>query len=199
MRRSLLSPAAAIAAAGLLAAGLGLGATGGTSTKLTAKLDSRHETPAPRGAAHAAGTFTATLTGRSLTWRLIFSKLTGKALAAHVHLGKPGVAGPVAVPLCGPCVSGAHGKTTVTAKVRAALLAGGAYVNVHTAKNPAGEIRGQVAGGKPAAATTTGPAGTRARDHHHRERRRGLRRVRLATRVNPWFPREPLSFARIDV
>ena len=63
-----------------------------------------------------------------------------------MHLGRQRVAGPVAIPLCGPCVSGAHGKVTVTAKVRTALLGGGAYVNVHTAKNAAGEIRGQVAG-----------------------------------------------------
>jgi len=38
-------------------------------------------------------------------------------------------------------------------------LSGGAYVNVHTAKNAAGEIRGQVAGGggtAPAGTTTSG-------------------------------------------
>ncbi len=160
MSRSLLISITAIAAAGLFVTGFGLGATGSTSTKLSAKLDSRHETPAPRGAVRAVGTFSATLSGRSVTWRLIFSRLTGKALAAHIHLGKIGVAGPVAVPLCGPCARGAHGKVTVTGKIRSALLAGVAYVNVHTAKNPAGEIRGQVAAGKTAAATTPRPAST---------------------------------------
>ena len=100
---------------------------------------------------------TDTLTGSSLSWRLTYSRLTGKALAAHIHLGKPGVAGPVAVPLCGPCVSGVHKTSKLTLRVKAALMSGRAYVNVHTAKNPAGEIRGQVAGGRPAAgaATTT--------------------------------------------
>jgi CHRD domain-containing protein len=156
MRRSLLLAAAAAA---LFVTGLGLGATQATDVKLSARLAARSETPAPKGAAGAAGLFTATLSGRSVVWRLTFSRLTGRALAAHIHLGKPGVAGPVAVPLCGPCVSGAHGKVTVTPKVRAALLAGGAYVNVHTAKNPAGEIRGQVARGT-AAATPTSQAGT---------------------------------------
>jgi hypothetical protein len=147
-------------AAALFAAGFGL-AGGSATVRLTARLDARHERPAPRLAAAGAGGFTATLDGRSLTWRLTFGSLTGKALAAHIHLGRPGVAGPVAVPLCGPCVSGAHGKLTITAHVRAVLLAGGAYVNVHTAKNAAGEIRGQVLGPKtitppkPAASPTT--------------------------------------------
>ena len=155
MRRPLLLSVAVIVAAGLFVTGLGLGASGSVIVRLTAKLDARHETPAAKAAARAYGLFTATLSGRSLTWRLTFSRLTGKALAAHIHLGKAGVAGPVAVPLCGPCVSGAHGKVGVTAKVRLALLAGTAYVNVHTAKNPAGEIRGQVAG-----SATPPPAGT---------------------------------------
>src|SRR5437870_1753657 len=104
MRRPLILSVVVIAAAGLFAAGLGLGASGSTSVKLTAKLDARHETPTPKGALRASGLFTAILDGRSLTWRLTFSRLTGKALAAHIHLGKPGAAGPIVVPLCGPCV-----------------------------------------------------------------------------------------------
>jgi hypothetical protein len=155
MRRTFPLVAAALAAIGLFAAGLGLAASSSTQTKLSARLAARSETPRPKGATHGSGLFTATLTGSSLSWRLTFSRLTGKALAAHVHLGRPGVAGPVALPLCGPCVSGVHGTKKVTAKVRSALLAGGAYVNVHTAKNPAGEIRGQVTGGRPLPGTTT--------------------------------------------
>jgi CHRD domain-containing protein len=162
MKRALLLVIAAAGTVALFAAGLGLGAGGGGAVKLTAKLDARHETPAPKSAARAAGLYTATLTGRSLAWRLTFSHLTGKAVAAHIHLGKPGVAGPVAVPLCGPCSSGAHGTLTVTPKVRAALLAGTTYVNVHTAKNAAGEIRGQLGRlNVPAAqGSTSGPTTT---------------------------------------
>ncbi len=135
----------AVLAAALFLAGFGL--AGGSSTvKLTARLDATQETPTPKRAARADGAFAATLSGRSLTWRLTFTRLSGRALAAHIHLGRQRVAGPVAVPLCGPCASGAHGKVTVTARVRAALLTGGAYVNVHTPLNRAGEIRGQIAG-----------------------------------------------------
>jgi hypothetical protein len=79
-----------------------------------------------------------------LTWRLTFSRLTGKAVAAHIHRGVRGKAGPVIVPLCAPCKSGAQGKATVDSSVVNALESGRTYVNVHTKKNPAGEIRGQL-------------------------------------------------------
>jgi CHRD domain len=151
-------------AGALFVAGFSL-AGGGSTIKLTARLDAAQETPAPKSGAHGAGLFTASLSGRSLTWRLTFSRLSGKALAAHIHLGRQRVAGPVSVPLCGPCSSGVHGRVTVPARVRSALLAGGAYVNVHTARNPAGEIRGQIAGPHglmpaPPRTTTTGTTTT---------------------------------------
>jgi CHRD domain-containing protein len=155
MRRPFPLVAAVLAAVGLFVAGLALAAADGSSTKFSAKLAARSETPRPKGTIRATGLFTATMTGSSLAWRLSYARLTGKALAAHIHIGRPGVAGPVAVPLCGPCVPGVHGTKRLTAKARSALLTGRAYVNVHTAKNPAGEIRGQVSGGAPAAATTT--------------------------------------------
>jgi hypothetical protein len=50
----------------------------------------------------------------------------------------------VAVPLCGPCRNGQRGTANLTAATLAALETGRAYVNVHTAKNAAGEIRGQI-------------------------------------------------------
>jgi CHRD domain len=165
MRRPFPLVASALAAVGLFAAGLGLAASGSNSTKLSARLAARSETPHPKGASRAAGLFTATLSGSSLRWKLTFSGLTGKALASHIHLGRPGVAGPVAVPLCGPCVSGVHGTKRVTAKVRSALLSGGAYVNVHTARNAAGEIRGQVTGGRAASTSTTESEPTTTEDN----------------------------------
>jgi hypothetical protein len=155
----LLTAAAALGAAGLLA-GLGLGASDRSAVRLTAKLSAAQEVPRPKAAARASGTFTATLTGRRLAWRLTFSRLTGPALAAHVHLGARGIAGPVAVPLCAPCTSGTKGTRAVSAKAAAGLARGGAYVNVHTKRNPAGEIRGQVAGGSPAAPPTPTTAPT---------------------------------------
>ena len=154
--------ATALLAAGLAAAFALAGPRASNApVKLTGALDAAQEVPALTGAARAGGAFSATLSGRALAWKLTFSRLTGAAAAAHIHLGKPGVAGAVALPLCGPCRSGASGKATVSAGLRTALLAGTAYVNVHTAKNPAGEIRGQILGGTgkapstPSAGTTT--------------------------------------------
>ena len=79
-----------------------------------------------------------------LTWQLTFSKLTGPAAAAHIHIGKPGKAGNVMVALCGPCKSGKRGTATITHAQLRTIEAGRTYVNVHTKKNAAGEIRGQV-------------------------------------------------------
>ena len=82
-----------------------------------------------------------------LKWKLTFAKLTGPATAAHIHMAAKGKAGDVVVPLCGPCTSGATGTATVTASEITAFKKHLFYVNVHTAKNPNGEIRGQLAVG----------------------------------------------------
>lgn len=156
---------------GLSGAGPVAAGGGGTTLSLTAKLDPAQEVPKPRAGAGARGTFAGGLvrsgSGGSLSWRLTFQGLSGRASASHIHLGKRGKAGAAAVPLCGPCRSGARGTARLNAKTVTALLGGGAYVNVHTARNAAGEIRGQVArsAAKPPApppptGTTTGGGAT---------------------------------------
>jgi hypothetical protein len=112
-------------------------------------LNARQEVPKPKGKVNRArGTFIAVVTKEgttgSVAWRLTFSRLTGRAVAAHIHRGQRGRSGPVIVALCAPCRSGAAGSADVSAAVLSALEAGRAYVNVHTRRNPAGEIRGQI-------------------------------------------------------
>lgn len=104
------------------------------------------EVPKPNAPGTAAGTITGTITSAGkLKYRLTFKGLSGPALAAHIHKGAKGKAGPVLVALCATkCKSPARGSANVAAGVVDALRKGQAYVNVHTAKNPAGEIRGQV-------------------------------------------------------
>lgn len=114
--------------------------------KWSVSLNTAQEFPKETGApAKAAGKFTGMVTGgKTLKWTLTFSHLTGPATAAHIHLGAKGKAGPVLIPLCGPCKSPASGSIKVTDAEMTDLINGKTYVNVHTAKNPNGEIRGQV-------------------------------------------------------
>lgn len=118
------------------------------SFTLSAALRPKGEVPKPNAPARAAGTFTATMRENggktTVRWTLRFRSLSGKAMAAHIHIGRPGVAGPVVLPLCGPCRSGMKGSGTLTRAQARMVERGRGYVNVHTAKNPAGEVRGQL-------------------------------------------------------
>jgi len=118
------------------------------TTTWTAALSSGQEVPkqvVKNTAAH--GQFKGTLKGSKLTWKLTFSKLTGPATAAHIHMAAKGKSGNVVVPLCGPCKSPVTGTATITPALMTAFKKHLLYVNVHTAKNPNGEIRGQLAAG----------------------------------------------------
>jgi hypothetical protein len=138
--------AAAIAAASVLSlVPLASSQTAAKTLKLSASLNAGQEVPHPKGTkVGAVGHFDGTLSGTSLKWTLTFSHLSGPASAAHIHAGARGKPGPVLVPLCGPCSSPASGTATLTADQIKTVTGGGAYVNVHTAKNPNGEIRGQI-------------------------------------------------------
>lgn len=168
MRRALTFASGAVAATAILALGIAIAALASTSsvggidqttseettekpttTRYRAALTARAEVPKPTGVkAGARGTFTVPLTlssgSYSIAWTLTFKNLTGRAQAAHIHMGKPGKAGPVLVSLCGPCRSGRKGKAKISKSVASAIKRGAAYVNVHTAKNSAGELRGQI-------------------------------------------------------
>ena len=74
-----------------------------------------------------------------------YSGLSGPATAAHFH--GPAEAGKnagVAVAIPNATSSPVDGSATLTDAQAADLVAGKYYINVHTAANPGGEIRGQV-------------------------------------------------------
>lgn len=144
MKKAVIILAALALAAALAAGGLAAVRKEGTY-KLSAKLTAAREVPKPKGVPAAAkGTFTGTLKGKKLTFKLTFAHLSGKALAAHIHKGKAGVSGPVLVTLCGPCKSPVTKTVTVTSAQRDVIEHKATYVNVHTPKNGGGEIRGQI-------------------------------------------------------
>jgi hypothetical protein len=141
MKRFLVLSSLAVLVAFVVSSGSS--AMGGSTWKT--QLNAAQEIPkqvVKNTAAH--GTFTGTLTGTSLKFTLTFAGLTGPATAAHIHLGAKGVSGNVLVPLCTPCKSPVKGTVTVSAAVAKDFAKHLLYVNVHTAKNPAGEIRGQL-------------------------------------------------------
>ena len=148
----------------LVLAGLALAAPQKNTYNLTANLKSRFEVPKPTGVPNGAvGLFTGKAVEMendraTLTWRLTCSKLSGRAAAAHIHLGKPGKAGGVMLALCGPCKNGQRGAATITHAQLRTIRTGGTYVNVHSVKNAAGEIRGQVKTSEVGSSTTPNPS-----------------------------------------
>jgi Cu/Zn superoxide dismutase len=120
-----------------------------TTASVSTTLNARQERPNPTGnVRRATGTFTGTVvklgaTG-TIAWRVRYSGLTGRATAAHIHIAQRGTPGPVAAALCGPCRNGQRGTANLTPALLRALETGRAYVNIHTPRNAAGEIRGQI-------------------------------------------------------
>ena len=113
--------------------------------KMKATLDGKSEVP-PNA---SAGTGTADLdydaATKKLSWKLTYSGLSGPATAAHFHgPAEPGKNAGVALAIPGATSSPAEGSAVLSDAQAADLTAGMYYINVHTAANPAGEIRGQV-------------------------------------------------------
>jgi CHRD domain-containing protein len=129
-----------------LSIGAALGLAGPAfAEKMTVKLDGASEVPPTT----STGTGTADLdydaASKKLSWKLTYSGLTGPATAAHFHgPAESGNNAGVAVAIPNATSSPAEGSATLTDAQAADLMAGKYYINVHTAANPKGEIRGQV-------------------------------------------------------
>jgi hypothetical protein len=108
-----------------------------------AELKASAEVPPNDSKATGAVTATYDTVTKKLTWKGSYKDLSGPATAAHLHSGEAGKNGGVAVPMA-PATSPLDGSATLTDAQEADLLAGKLYVNIHTAANKAGEIRGQL-------------------------------------------------------
>src|ERR1700737_1012722 len=113
--------------------------------KMKARLDGKSEAPAVSSAGKGTADIDYDPATKKLSWKVTYSGLSGPATAAHFH--GPAEAGKnagVAVAIPNATSSPAEGSATLTDAQAADLVAGKYYVNVHTAANPGGEIRGQV-------------------------------------------------------
>jgi hypothetical protein len=80
-----------------------------------------------------------------LTYTITFENLTGPASMGHFHgPAAVGVNAGIIVTFKDPVQSPIIGSATLTDAQIADLMAGKWYVNVHTAANPGGEVRGQM-------------------------------------------------------
>ena len=126
----------------LLVAGLCMTSLSAYAQKYTATLDAAQEVP-PKTSS-GSGTATMTLDGDKLTYDVTYKDLTGPATAAHIHgPADAGANAAVMVPFSNPA-NPIKGTVNLTPEQVTALKAGKEYVNVHTAQNPGGEIRGQI-------------------------------------------------------
>ncbi len=134
---------------GAIAAALSLSACGAmmaTNTiALRANLSGANEVPA--NASTGSGLLEASFDKQTnvLSWTATYAGLTGPVKAGHFH--GPAAAGAnagVALGFTGSVESPIKGSATLTPSQAADLMAGKWYINVHTAANPGGEVRGQV-------------------------------------------------------
>ena len=99
----------------------------------------------PPNSTTGSGTARVELDGNTIKWNVTYSGLTGPVTAAHFH--GPAAAGSnagVVVPFTGPLASPFSGQATLTPAQVDQVKQGLWYVNLHTAANPGGELRGQV-------------------------------------------------------
>jgi len=110
----------------------------------SAALSGSQEAPANASTATGTATFTVNPTTRVLTGTVTTSGIV--AVAAHIHEGAKGLAGPVVIALtAGPSGEwSVPANTVLTDAQYTALQAYNYYVNVHSSAFPAGEIRGQI-------------------------------------------------------
>src|SRR5437868_12645354 len=130
-----------ISLVGLALAALLAAASVAAAETVQLKADLKGSSAAAKG--DAAVTYDTT--SKQATWRINYSGLSGAPTAAHFHgPAQPGANAGVAVPIPNPATTPVQGSATLTDSQAADLLGGRYYINIHTAANPGGEVRGQV-------------------------------------------------------
>lgn len=128
---------------GFLAMVLMLGATSAFAHDVKVTLTGAEETPAVTTTATGGGTIKVE-NDKSVSGSVTTKGMAG--IAAHIHLGAAGTAGPPIISL----TQGPDGTWTVPAGAKltdeqyASFKKGDLYVNVHSAAHGPGEVRGQL-------------------------------------------------------
>lgn len=144
MRTPLRLGAGILIAGGLILSG---SMSGEAATRsFHAELTNAQEVPPTTGNGSGTADFTLDPATRQITWTVSYHGLTSPAGAAHIHgPAAPGANAGVVVNLAPQGMSDPlRGSATLTEAQIADLVAGKDYVNVHTAQNKGGEIRGQI-------------------------------------------------------
>ena len=112
------------------------------SNAINVKLTGTEEVPPLSVSGSGSGTFRVAEDG-TITGSVTTKDVAGTM--AHIHRGAKGTNGPVIVPLdkSGDTYNVPAGRK-LSAEQLKDLKAGNLYVNVHTAKNKGGEVRGQI-------------------------------------------------------
>ena len=128
---------------------------------LTATLTGAGENPVINTGAFGSATITVDIGARTVTYRVDVFNLPSGVTASHIHAGAAGTNGPVVVNFAPPQTAsndfGFSGTVRDTEFILRpnegirsaddmfqAIVGGNTYVNVHSAVNPGGEIRGQL-------------------------------------------------------
>jgi hypothetical protein len=110
-----------------------------------AQLTTASEVPAKSGPGTGTADAMFDTASSRLTYTITYAGLSGPATAAHFHgpASATETAG-VVIKLNGNLASPIRGEAVLTHEQAEALEKGLWYVNIHTASNPSGEIRGQL-------------------------------------------------------
>jgi hypothetical protein len=155
MKRVAMTVAAAAMVLGLT------GAAEAQTTRFTASLSGANETPGIVTGAFGTADVTWDAASQTLTWIIDVFNMPSGTTNAHFHVGGPGVAGPTVVNIAFPAQISNDFRLTGSATaenllqrndqgirswqdLEQSLFGGQLYINVHSATNPGGEIRGQV-------------------------------------------------------
>lgn len=112
-----------------------------------AAMTAAGEVPPTQSKGKGEVTATYDTASKKLSWKGSYSDLSGPATAAHFHgPASPGKNAGVAIPIFAGAAAKSpfEGSATLSAAQAQELTSGQWYVNIHTAANKAGEIRGQL-------------------------------------------------------